>query len=444
MRGLWPLLVLASLPLFHAGPPALAQEPPWEAIAEVRLARARETRAFTERALQNLAGGPECPQAVFVSYARSDRESTIADQWYNVSQIWADLALARSEEPLSRCWATRGFTFLDRLWDRAAPAGGFFALSDLRGDEPSGGDKYADDNSLAGVVWMEAARRVPAGLERELMLGRARATARFLMHGGLWDETFGGGFWWNSTKGASIEGKPAQTNGLAAEFFFQLYAMTGDPAYREWAVKTLAWLDATLYDPHAQLYRWSVHFTDLENRRGEEVSDWFFNYDQGILIEANLLAYRLLGGDRGYYERAWSLGRRLDPVFWDRLIGGYDLQAGVAQVIPVYSAWLSQSLLALYEQDGDRYWLERASANVDALNRAAWDPAHGGYYHAYYVCGEPSQVGCADGTVWAADPTEKHTVDQAWMQRVQALLATTQPSKSTPASAPHRAPAQVP
>jgi Glycosyl hydrolase family 76 len=433
MRRAWLLVMLTGLALLQVGPAAIAQEPPGEVIAAVHLARAHETRAYTERALQHLSGGPDCLQAVFVSYARSDREPTVSDEWYDVSQIWADLALAQPDEPLTRCWAHRGFVFLDRLWDRTNATGGFFARADLEGEAISGDQKWADDNSLAGIVWLDAARRAPAGLERELLLGRARATARFLMFGGLWDDTFGGGFWWNSAKGTTIEGKPAQTNGLAAEFFLQLYAMTGEVAYRGWANQTLAWLDTTLYDPAAQLYRWSVHFTDLEQRRGEAVSEWFFNYDQGILSEANLLAYRLLGGDRGYYERAWSLARRLDPVFWNQVAGGYNLQAGVEAVYPVYSAWLSQSLLAWYDQDHDPYWLERAAANVDALNRAAWDPAHGGYFHAYYACGAPTAPGCESGAKWVADTSEKHTVDQAWMQRVQALLAATRRTGRVPA-----------
>jgi hypothetical protein len=423
-----PLLLLAaclSMFLMPVVPAAANQHPSPQAIGSVHLARAQETRAFTESRLQHLSGGPECAQAVYVSYAHSDRHREIVDQWYHVSQVWADLALAAPGDATARCWVDRGFTFLDRLWARRGPAGGFFARSDLDGERMIGDDKWADDNSLAGVIWMEAARRAPDVLERELTLGRARATANFLMNGGLWDETFGGGFWWNTTRGATIEGKPAQSNGLAAQFFLELYGMTGQPAYLKWGLKILSWLDAKLYDPQARLYRWSVHFTDPKDRRGEEVSDWFFNYDQGILIEANLLAYNLLGGDRGYYERAWSIGRQLDPVFWDETLGGYDLQAGVAQVYPVFSAWLSQSLLALYEHDGDRYWLERAAANVDALNQAAWDSAHGGYYHLYYLCRDRSTPGCERGEEWTIDTSEKHSVDQAWMQRAQALLATT-------------------
>jgi len=271
---------------------------------------------------------------------------------------------------------------------------------------------------------MEAAQRAPDALERELMLGRARATADFLMQGGVWDDTFGGGFWWNTRHGDSEEGKPAQTNGLATEFFLQLYGLTGEPGYREWAEKTLAWLDRELFDPNGQLYRWSAHFGDLKQRKGEVVSDRFFSYDQGILIEANLLAYRYLGGDPRYLERARLLGRRIDPVFWDAEHGGYDLEAGLPQVYAVYSAWLSPSLLMLQREDPDPYWLERASANVDALNATLWDPGSGGYFQRHYVCRDAKAPGCGSGAHWVVDP-EKTTVAQAWMQRSQALLAST-------------------
>jgi uncharacterized protein YyaL (SSP411 family) len=198
--------------------------------------------------------------------------------------------------------------------------------------------------------------------------------------------------------------------------------MTGQPAYREWALKTLAWLDAKLYDRRAGLYRWSVHYADLDQREGEVVANRFFNYDQGILIEAHLLAYALLGEDPARLGRARSLGRATDKLFWDARLGGYDLEAGVPQVFPVYSAWLSQSFLALYASDRDPFWLARAGANLDALDRNAWDAAHGGYYQRYYLCRDPNPPGCADGVEQSADP-EKLLVDQAWMQRTQALLA---------------------
>jgi hypothetical protein len=424
MMRLLRLLALFTPLTLVPGQPALAQQPPPEAIATVRVARAQETRGLTSRAFQHLAGGADCPEAVFVSYAQSDQQPDVSVQWYQVSQIWADLALASPDQPLTRCWPTRGFTFLDRLWDRSQPTGGFFARADLAGEKMIGTTKWADDNSLAGLAWMEAANRAPDPLERELMLGRARATADFLMRSGVWDDTFGGGFWWNTEHGTTIEGKPAQTNALAAEFFLALYGMTGEPTYREWAEKTLAWMDQKLYDPNGQLYRWSVHFENLEKRQGEVVANRFFNYDQGIMIEAQLLANRVLGGDPRYLDRARSIGRRIDPVFWNAEHGAYNLEAGISQVFVVYSAWVSQSLLALYERDHDRYWLDRASANIDALNQVLWDPGNGGYFHSYYACIDPKTGGCENGASWAIEQ-HKHTVDQAWMERVQAQLART-------------------
>jgi hypothetical protein len=425
MRMLAVGLLALTIALVAPALSVTAAQPPPEAIAAVHLARAYETRAFTERTFQHLAGGWDCPRTAFVSYAQSTVLPEAVDQWYHVSQVWGDLALAPPGDPLTRCWASRGFTFLDRLWDRSNPTGGFFARADLEGEELVGTTKWVDDNSLAGLVWMEAALRTNDPLERTLLLGRARETADFLMFGEVWDETFGGGFWWNTDLGDTIEGKPAQTNGLAAAFFLQLYGLTREPAYREWALKTLRWLEAKLYDEQAQLYRWNVHFEDPEQRLGEIVADRFFNYDQGIMIETHLLAEHLLIGDGDHYERAWLLGRRLDLVFWNARLGGYDLEAGIPQVFPVYSAWLTPSLLRLYQRDHDSYWLERASANVDALNRVAWDSAHGGYFHRYYVCRDPSPPGCATGARWAVDTTEKHSVDQAWMQRAQAVLAAT-------------------
>ena len=153
-------------------------------------------------------------------------------------------------------------------------------------------------------------------------------------------------------------------------------------------------------------------------------------------LEEHLLAHRLLGGDPRHLEQARTLGRRIEPVFWNQVLGGYDLEAGIPQVFTVYSAWLTQSLLLLYQHENDPAWLRRATANVDALNEAAWDAAHGGYYRRYYVCRDRLPPGCEDGAEQATATTEKHSVDQAWMQRVQALLATASLQQTPPAQLP--------
>ena len=80
-----------------------------------------------------------------MSYARSTGEAEIVDQWYHVSQVWADVALAQFDEPLARCWTIRGFTFLDRLWDRTRTAGGFFPGTDLAGEAVNTAEQYVDE-----------------------------------------------------------------------------------------------------------------------------------------------------------------------------------------------------------------------------------------------------------------------------------------------------------
>src|ERR671932_15892 len=70
---------------------------------------------------------------------------------------------------------------------------------------------------------LAAAERPPDSALQQHYLYAARRTAAFLLQSGLWDDTFGGGFWWNTNRGDTAEGKPAQSNALAAQFFAQLY-----------------------------------------------------------------------------------------------------------------------------------------------------------------------------------------------------------------------------
>lgn len=418
--------VLAALVAGPFAPRALAETlPPPEEVARIYLSRARETQTFSQKQLMHLVGGPDCARATALTFRHSSELPDVSEHWYLASQIWADLALARTGDQASLCQALRGLAFLEWHWDADRPEGGYFARLSLGGDRVIVSDKYADDNALVGLVWADLTRMATTSHERQLALGRARATADWLMNGDVWDNVFGGGFWWNNRQGDTIEGKPAQTNALAAQFFLELYELSGDPKYREAAVKTLHWMGDRLWDERAGLYRWAIYYENLKERSGEVVARRFFNYDQGIMIEAHLLAERLLDGRGQHLARARMIAERLDTTFWDPRVGGYDLEAGVAQVFPTYSAWLTQSLLALYEVDRDVRWLERARGNVEALNDRAWDPAHGGYYNRYYVCRDEAAPGCKSGVAVSFDPA-KHTAAQAWMQRAQALLSLAQ------------------
>jgi uncharacterized protein YyaL (SSP411 family) len=411
------------LTLARPGPRVDAQQRPPETLAEVHLARAVETRRFTAANFERPVGGPGCQLTERLRFSRGGDEPQWTDTWHSSQQIRADLAVASVSQTRDRCWINREIAALDMLWDAVAPNGGFFARATWDGDVGLRPDKYVDDNALAGLALAEAALDSPSRNKRAALVKRARATADYLIESGLWDETFGGGFWWNTLRASVAEGKPSQTSGLAAQLFFQLFDLTGEPRYRDWGSRTLAWLDSTLFDPAAGLYRWNIHYLDPATKQGVERSDRLFSYDQGILIEVNLQAYAL-DGDQRHLERAQLLARTLQQVFWDPAHGGYNLEATVPQVFTVYSAWLTPSLLALYERDRDPTWLQEATANLDAIDRTLWDPDQGGYRTRHFICRDLLATGCADGAPWVI-ATEKLLIDQATMQYAHARLAAT-------------------
>ncbi|MDP8924464.1 MAG: AGE family epimerase/isomerase, partial [Chloroflexota bacterium] len=444
-------LVLAAglLPLAVAGGPGELGAARAAAQGAGRFERAVATQAATQVRLRVLGDAFVCPDARFVSYRRSDAEPEVVDQWYVASQLWADaellLAVAREriapritqipagsgrplpggwDEPETRCHLDKGFIFLDRLWDYESA--GYFPRSNPVGTDVSRGPRYADDNALAGLALLAAAEAAPAGPSRQRYLHAARREAEFLTdsgpwaESGLWDDTFGGGFWWNTGKGDTAEGKPAQTNAIAALFFARLYEATGDEAHRDWALRTLRWLDTVLYDPSRELYRWSVGYEDPENQLGAVVHGRYFNYDQAIALEAQILAARL-ADDPGRLSRARAIGRALPPAFWNEARGGYNLEVGVDQVYTSYSAWTGLGHLALYDLDGDTRWFELARENADAL-AAVLRGTDGSYAYRYYRCVDRVAPGCESGEVtWVVDPT-LDTSAQAWAQHLETAL----------------------
>src|SRR5207253_1554666 len=120
-----------------------------------------------------------------------------------------------------------------------------------------------------------------------------------------------------------------------ALLFLRLHALAGEARWADWAGRTLAWLDAALWDAATGLYRYSVHYADPAARRGVVVEERYFNYDQAILIEAHVLDGRTRGAATSLW-RAQTIAGNLEGAFWDAALGGYVLQAGVPQLYLVY------------------------------------------------------------------------------------------------------------
>lgn len=392
------------------------------------LVNAAEIQAATRLKLAVLGDAFTCADARFVSYRRSDADPEITDQWYVASQLWADAFLLDevTTPPTenwsaddARCYIDKGFVFLDRLWDYTTS--GYFPQSNPVGTSVKTGPRFTDDNVVAGLALLETVRTTNDPLAKRRYIHAAEREADFLISSGLWDDTFGGGFWWNTGKGDTEEGKPAQTNALASLFFARLSATTGNTAYRDWALKSQLWLDTILWDPTRQLYRWSVGFTDIPHRTGAKTQNRYFNYDQGIAIESLLAASRL-DGDANRVNRAQAIGRATHAAFWSSRLGGYNLESGIDQVYASYAAWTSLGHLALYAEDRNAEWLNMARQNADGLSSRLRE-SDGGYAYRAYLCMNSTATGCAAGPSTIVVDRTRDTAAQAWAQHLQTALA---------------------
>jgi hypothetical protein len=316
------------------------------------------------------------------------------------------------------CTIERSFSYLERLWQADQP-GGYAPRSDLDGRNPTTRDIYADDNAIAGVAMLEAAEYVDDPVLRDRMVFGATRAARYLIDSGLWDEAYGGGFWWNSQRQQSEGGKPVQTAGLAAQLFARMYARTRNVEYREWAERSMAWSDRLLFDPTLGLYRYGFR----ASLPGIPEHPAYVNYDQAIMITAHLAMHAMGDAQLNHLERARVLASSLDR--FRSPLGGYEFELGRPQVFSHYSAWASIGLLELYEVDRNPAWLAAARTSLHDLNAVMFDKRDGGVYYGVYACTPEWISECPVGAASAVDERKLH-LSQSWMQRAFALLARAQ------------------
>lgn len=333
------------------------------------------------------------------SYRVNTTASTgTAYEWYNVSQIDADAAMIQAGDSRYATYMNSTYAWMNNMWDGANTLGGYFAAANINGTG-SGGDKYVDDNALTGVAYLDA-YDVTTGATQAAYLNSAKACANWLMYSGLWDSTYGGGFWWSTVK----ESKPTQSNGLALQLFLRLYKITGQTYYRDWAVSIKNWLEARMYDSATGLYVWKIDGAGAGVRHNEK-----FTYDNAIMVEAFLL-YSQVMGDNSYTTKAQTLGVKMNTTLWNSTYHVYIFNTADGRVNPAWSGWGSQAMIKLYQRDGNPAWLDYAQQNIDYMNSKLRNAANNGYYTFCNFNG-------------SGIDTRMEGVDQAWMQRIQALLS---------------------
>jgi len=377
------------------------------------------TQAYTWEHLAYPGGATDCAGAPYLTYRRDLVNTTIADHWYVALQVRADAALVRLGDERFRCDVEKTFIWMEWLWSPAHA--GYAPRADLDGANPTLQDVYADDNAVIGLAFLDVARTTKDPQLRARALAAADRAARFPIVAGLWDGEFGGGLWWTNQRDSLGEGKPAQSTALLAHVMAEMYAETGDPVYRHHALASLAWLDQTLWNEHHHLYAYSVvHSPD--DSTATVVTERYFGYDQAIVIQALLTMHRLEPENPAYLERARQIGRATDRAFWQPELGGYTLEADVPDLYASYGVWISEALLDLYAADGDRFWLERARANFDALDSQFRMDGASAYYRRKFPCRDEFIVHCLPEERYGLD-RNIFSLSQAMMQRVAALLA---------------------
>ena len=323
-----------------------------------------------------------------------------AFEWYHASQMYADAAMIKAGQANYLSYMNNTFIWMENMWDHVDPKGGYFAACNLNGSG-AGGDKYVDDNGLTGMVYLEA-YDVTTGADKQAYLNKAKACGDWIINSGLWDNTYGGGFWWSTARTF----KPTQANGVALQLFLRLYQLTGQQLYKDWALMTDSWLRTKMYDEVKKLYIWKI------DGPGEGTKNTaLFTYDNAVMVEANLL-YRTVLNDASYLSKAQSLGNAMNTTLWNPQYKMYifNTQPSESRVNPAWCGWGSQGMMRLYEADSNALWLTYAKNNIDGLNRATRDATtHGYYFFAAF-----------NGTNRSP---ELETVDQAWMQRIQAMYS---------------------
>jgi len=144
-------------------------------------------------------------------------------------------------------------------------------------------NEYLDDSGWWGITWLKMYDRAKAA--------KYLATARTI-HAHMaknWNPEKGGGVMWSED--ADKQRPNAITNALFLVLSARLHDRTHEEGYREWAEKTLAWLDAEkLYD--------GVGVVDAPGHMGD-----YWSYNQGTYI-GGLTAMFEATGKADYLERA--------------------------------------------------------------------------------------------------------------------------------------------
>lgn len=306
-----------------------------------------------------------------------------------VSELLAAELLSGDPETAPAVAAGLGDRFEGYLDAAATPPGYSASLQPPLG---TGDRKFYDDNAWVGLALLQAAQAsgsTPA-------LDRARQAFAFVVSG--WDDDpshpAAGGVWWSQTMpNPRYRHRNTVSTAAGAELGLRLYDATGraNPTYLAWSQRMYDWVERTMRGPTG-LYGDHVDLNGV-------VDPSPATYNQGTMIGASLLLYRITG-DAVYLGRARSVA--------DTSLAYFE-PSDFAQP-PAFNAIYFRHLLELEAETHDGRYRDAMQAYADHMWNTAYDPDSGLFTFAYWRYGRTSPY---------------RLVDQAAMLQIYASLAAT-------------------
>ncbi|WP_338786142.1 glycoside hydrolase family 76 protein [Metabacillus sp. FJAT-53654] len=216
-----------------------------------------------------------------------------------------------------------------------------------------GGQQFYDDNEWLGLDFIEAYHT----LGDKKYLQKAKMMFDFAISG--WSEDKGGGIYWNTDK----KTRNTCSNGPAAVLAIQLYEVTGDMKYLDWAIKILKWTKQ-LESPNEGIYWDNI-------REDGSIDQTTYTYNVGTIIHSNALLYKLTNEDI-YLIEASRLAESSLEYFLKKK---NDLSFAVFPDSPWFNVILFKGYLALYHADPsrNRMYINAIQANVNYAWKHARD-----------------------------------------------------------------------
>lgn len=228
------------------------------------------------------------------------------------------------------------------------------------------GDYYYDDDAWICLQYLNAYTL----LGDASYLKRAEEILEFLWTG--WDDTLGGGIYWDKTFG----GKNTCANGPIATAFLSAYEMTGKGDYLTKGKQIYDWCRATLMENNL--------YSDAIGVDGN-INHWKAAYNQGTMLTTGSLLYRITKENKYLTQTRATYNATVNHMF---RVSGNDVSMNGN---PIYKAWcigwLQRGFMLFQEQD-----TRKATTGTDymerVLDKTLQTKNADGYYDPYFCTGD--------------------------------------------------------